>query len=185
MRRLSHEDFMARYLAAAVLAALVLAFAPACAFAHALGVDCTRRGDKVEVEAFYDDDSPAQQAKVHVVNARDEIVASGVTDAKGHWTFATPPPGKYEVRVDAGAGHRAKKTINVPGVESEVPVPQNDPPPPPAVTVSEGPTRAEFTRFPWIQLLIGIVVLGGVGGAFAIATVLRKNGTKGCGPCQH
>ncbi len=176
---------MARILAAVLVACLVPAFAPADAFAHALGVDCTRRGAKVEVEAFYDDDSPAQQAKVQVVNAKDEIVASGVTDAKGMWTFATPPPGKYEVRVDAGAGHRAKKTINVPAVEPRTPVPE-DVPPAPAVTISEGgPTRAEFTRFPWLQVLIGVVVLGAVGGAFALATVLRKNGMKGCGPCER
>jgi nickel transport protein len=176
---------MRRVLATAVLAFLLMAIAPACAFGHAVGVDCTLRGAKVEVEAFYDDDSPAQQAKVLVVNARDEFVASGVTDAKGRWTFATPPPGKYEVRVDAGAGHRAKKAINVPAPESAVPVPSNDPPPAPPTTITEGPTRAEFTRFPWVQVLIGVVVLGGVGGAFAISTVLRKNGTKGCGPCER
>jgi hypothetical protein len=172
---------MRRFLAIGVFAFLVLAFAPACAFAHALGVDCTLRGAEVEVEAFYDDDAPAQMAKVQVVNALDEIIASGVTDAKGRWTFAAPPPGKYEVRVDAGAGHRAKKTINVTGVEPNTPTEEQAPPMP----ISDGPTRAEFTRFPWVQVLIGVVVLGGLGGAFAIATVLRKNGAKGCGPCER
>jgi hypothetical protein len=167
---------MRRSFAAAVLACLVVAFAPACAFAHALGVDCTLRGAKVEVEAFYDDNSPAQQAKVQVVNAKDEIVASGVTDAKGMWTFATPPPGKYAVRVDAGAGHRAKKTINVPAAEPTTAAVAQDVPTP-AVSISEdGPTRAEFTRFPWAQVVVGVVVLGGVGGAFAVATILRKSG---------
>ena len=130
-------------------------------------MDCTLKAGKVEVEVFYDDDTPAQKAKVQVVNAKDEVIANGVTDEKGTWSFAAPPPGIYEVRVDAGAGHRAKKTINVPALE-----PTDDPPP--VARVSEG-TRAEFTRFPWIQLLIGIVVLGGVGGAFALSTMLRKN----------
>ncbi len=149
-------------------AAVLLAVAPTSVFAHAVGVDCTLKAGKVEVEAFYDDDSPAQQAKVQVVNAQDEIIASGVTDAKGKWTFAAPPPGAYEVRLDAGAGHRAKRTIHVPAVESIDK--------PPAVKITEGRTRAEFTRFPWIQVLIGVMVLGGVGGAFAISTVLRKSG---------
>ena len=35
------------------------------------------------------------------------------------------------------------------------------------------------------RALIGVMVLGGLGGAFAIATVMRKNGTKGCGPCER
>jgi len=170
---------MGRVTAAGVLAFLVLAFAPASALAHALGVDCTLRGAKVEVEAFYDDNAPAQKAKVQVVNALDEIIASGVTDATGSWTFATPPPGKYEVRVDAGAGHRAKKTIIVPAAEPEAAIA------PPLTIVEEGPTRVEFTRFPWVQVLIGVVVLGGVGAAFAISTMLRRNGTKGCGPCER
>ena len=53
-----------------VLPALVLLVGvPANAFAHALGVACTLRGDKVEVEVFYDDDTPAQKAKVQVLNA--------------------------------------------------------------------------------------------------------------------
>jgi hypothetical protein len=149
--------------------AVFLAIAPTSAFAHALGVDCVLRNGKVVVEAFYDDDSPAQKSKVQVVNAKDEEIANGVTDEKGTWSFAAPPPGAYEVRVDAGAGHRAKKAINVPAPE-----PSDEPPP--AVTISTGPSRAEFTRFPWLKVLIGVVVLGGVGAAFAVATVLRKNG---------
>ncbi len=149
-----------------VLAAIFLAIAPTSAFAHALGVDCTLKAGKVNVEAFYDDDSPAQKAKVQVVNAKDEVIANGVTDEKGMWNFAAPPPGRYEVRVDAGAGHRAKKTINVP-----VPIDE-----PPTATISTGTSRAEFTRFPWLKVLIGVVVLGGVGAAFALSTLLRKNG---------
>jgi nickel transport protein len=149
--------------------AVLLAIAPTSAFAHALGVDCILRNGKVEVEVFYDDDSPAQQAKVQVVNAKDEVIANGVTGEKGTWSFAAPPPGTYEVRVDAGAGHRAKKTIHIPTVE-----PADEPPA--AVTINEGRTRAEFTRFPWVQVLIGVIVLGGVGAAFALSTMLRKSG---------
>jgi hypothetical protein len=164
MRRSLFEDFMRPIIAVTIL----LAIAPS-AFAHKLGVVCTFKDGKVEVEAFYDDDSPAQQAKVRVVNAKDEIVASGVTDAKGMWSAAAPPPGTYDVRVDAGAGHRAKKTIIVPAV---APIDE----PPPTVTVNTGPSRAEFTQFPWLKVLIGVVVLGGLGGAFAISTAMRKNG---------
>ena len=87
------------------LTLLLSAGLPAPVFAHAVGVDCTVRGDKVEVEGFFDDDSPAQKAKVRVVNAKGELIADGITDEKGRWSFRTPAPGKYQVELDAGAGH--------------------------------------------------------------------------------
>ncbi len=153
-------------------ATLLLMFAPALADAHAIGVDCKLRASKIEVEAFYDDDSPAAKAKVQVVNAKDEIVASGMTDEKGAWSFPAPAPGKYEVRVDAGAGHRAKKVIDVP---ADAGPPIQIAPAEHVVTISEGPTRAEFTSTPWLKALVGVSVIGGLGGAFLVAAVFRKN----------
>lgn len=144
------------------LAGLILTLVPAVAQAHALGIDCKLRDGKVKVEAFYDDDSPAQNAKVQVVNAKEEVVASGTTDAQGLWSFLTPAPGRYEVRVDAGAGHRAKKAIDIPA-----PTTQGD-------TISEGTTRAEFTRIPWLKVLIGLAVIGSLGGAFLLASLIRE-----------
>ena len=146
-----------------LLAIALLALVPAGVMAHAVHVVGTLRTGKVEVETFYDDDTPAIKAKVEVLNAREEIVVSGVTDDKGRWTFDTPPPGKYEVRLDAGAGHRAKCTITVPGIAQT----QTEP---------EGPTREEITRTPWLKVAIGFVVIGGCAGAFLIATLIRKNG---------
>src|ERR1019366_3062257 len=136
------------------------------------GVDCTLRLGRVEVEVFYDDDSPAAKAKVVVVNANDEIVAQGVTDQRGRWAFPKPAAGKYDVRVDAGAGHRTKMKIDVPAatvqeaaigslldaslrVEEPVLAPFL-----PATTVGDGPVRAEFTRLPWEKMLIGFGIIG-------------------------
>ena len=93
-------------------------------FAHAVGVSCTIRGAQVEVEAYYDDDSPAIKAMVQVLNAKNEVIATGDTDEKGRWVFAKPGPGKYVIRLDAGAGHRAKATFTVPGFVNDLP-PEN------------------------------------------------------------
>jgi len=150
----------------ALPALLLLMLMPALAFAHNVGVACKLRGDKVEVEAFYDDDTPAQKAKVQVKDGKDEIVASGVTDEKGTWNFAAPASGKYVVYLDAGAGHRARTDLFVPAQNESAK---------PDETISEGPTRAEFTNTPWLKVAIGLIVIGGLGGAFLIASMMRKN----------
>ena len=177
-----------RRIPVSVLLAFVLpALFPAVAFAHAVGVDCTLRLGKIEVEAFYDDDSAAVKAKVEIVNANDEIVAHGVTDHLGRWTFRKPAPGKYEVRVDAGAGHRTKKKIDVPAttvqeaaigilldvsfrVEAPVSAPFL-----PATTISDGSTRADFTRLPWEKVLIGFGIIGCLSGALLLVSMMRKS----------
>ena len=171
-----------------VLLAFVLsALIPAEALAHAVGVDCTLSLGRVEVEAFYDDDSAAAKAKMQVVNANGEIVAQGVTDQRGRWTFRKPAPGKYEVRVDAGAGHRTKKKIDVPaatvqeaviGILLDVSLSIEAPaaaPVAPGTTISHSPARADFTRVPWEKVLIGIGIIGGLSGAFLLASLMRKN----------
>jgi hypothetical protein len=124
---------------------------------------------KVEVEGFYDDNTPAIKADVQVVNAAaGVIVAQGTTDAAGKWFFATPPPGTYEVRVNAGAGHRAKTTLVVPASTTTAA------PSPDGTAVNDGPKRADLTRTPWLKILIGLVIIGGCSVAFLIASLLRK-----------
>jgi hypothetical protein len=154
---------------AMLIAVALLASQPTTALAHALGVACKINGDKVEIEAFYDDDSAANKAKVSVVNVKNEVIASGVTDKDGKWSFATPAPGKYEIRVDAGAGHRAKKVLSVPGVVSE---------PAPSKQADPEPTRADMTRTPWLKIGIGLAAIALCSGAFTLGMMLRKNGTR-------
>jgi nickel transport protein len=96
--------------------ALTIAVALLClshAAAHALLADVRAGKDRVTVEAFFDDDTPAAQALVKVFDSGKKIVAEGKTDTKGVWTFPLPPPGEYQLVVDAGAGHRATKKLVV------------------------------------------------------------------------
>lgn len=97
------------------LPALVALLAlPALAPAHAVGVEAKLVGDTIRIEAFFDDDTPAQGAKVVVHDGANALVAEGETDATGGWAFAVPPAGKYTVRVDAGDGHATTTTVTVP-----------------------------------------------------------------------
>ena len=131
--------------------------------------------------AYYDDDSPAQKAKVDVVDAKDAVIVTGITDHKGQWSFATPPPGKYEVRVDGGAGHRAKRSLTIPGPMSaeatSAPVAE--------VTISEGANRAEFTGIPWLKIAIGLVVIGSCTGVFLLVSFFRKPETSAQKPSSR
>lgn len=178
---------MQRLLTPLVLAVLLAGMLPAGVFAHAVGVDCTLGLGKVEVEVFYDDDSPAAKAKVVVVNANEEVVAQGVTDQHGRWTFRKPAAGKYEVRVDAGAGHRTKKKIDVPAstapdaaigilldvslrIEAPVAAPLL-----PGTAISDSTVRADFTRLPWEKVLLGFGIIGCLSGVFVLVSIMRKN----------
>src|SRR5262245_25528357 len=69
--------------------------------AHALGARLRIDKDRVRLEAFYDDDTPADSALVLVLDAKKETVARGKTDAKGLCSFPRPRPGDYQVIVDA------------------------------------------------------------------------------------
>ncbi|MDB5307441.1 MAG: hypothetical protein JWO38_1643 [Gemmataceae bacterium] len=75
--------------------------------------------DPIRVEAGYDDDTPAEKAKVTVTDAAGNPVAAGVLDERGVWTFPKPGPGSYTVVVEI-TGHRDAVRLEVP--EAAAPV---------------------------------------------------------------
>ncbi len=173
-------------LAGPAVAIWIILTVPAVAEAHAVGVSAKLKEGKVVVEAYFDDDTPAVDAKITVTDLAGMMVAEGKTDAKGVWSFPPPSPGKYRVAVDAGAGHRASDTITItsaPRPTEKAPLANPDGPPQLApseagtasgelVVVSEGPSRSEFTgwrRFAWA--VAGVVVIGG--GTWIIMRLLR------------
>jgi hypothetical protein len=131
---------------------------PGAVWAHAIGAEAKLKGGRVHLEAYYDDDTAADDAKV-TVEGGGKVVAEGRTDEKGRWTFASPPAGTYRVTVDAGVGHRTTIEIEIP--EGTVP----------AEVVSTGKRREDFTRFPWQGLTVGVGLLGLVA---ALSWALRR-----------
>lgn len=118
---------------------LILLVAAAPAFGHKLLVQPKVSETQVRVEAYYEDETPAQHAKVEVWRG-DEMVASGTTDDTGVWTFAKPPAGTYEIRVK-DLGHAARLALVI-----EEAAPPPDPP------------RQSGVR--WGPLLIGLAIIG-------------------------
>jgi hypothetical protein len=131
--------------------------------AHSLGAECRLKGGKVEVEAYYSDDTTPTNARVTVRDAAGKVVAEGRTDTAGRWSFDAPPPGRYKVIVDAGDGHIAKKTMTVPaGSAAGLTIEAS---PAPDVRISEGPGRKAFTRVPWLKIVLGLGFIGVAGAA--------------------
>src|SRR5262245_49199303 len=94
------------------------------AFAHRLHVEAKVAGDQLRVEAYYSDDTPAQEARITITRG-DQPVAEGRTDERGVWTCPRPAPGTYTVRAES-AGHAARETLVVPQPD---PVPTTEPTP--------------------------------------------------------
>ena len=142
-----------------LLPLLLLLVLPLAASAHAVGIEAKLKGGTVSVEAFYDDDSPAADAKITVEDESKKLIAEGTTDAKGAWSFPRPRAGQYTVRLDAGFGHAAKTTISIP----ELPPPENPEAP---ISISEGPSRETFTG--WTRVFGALAGLGMIAGVTAL-----------------
>ncbi len=101
---------------------LVLLVSPA-AFAHKMEVAAKIPAESlsvIRVEVGYDTDEPTEKATVTLLDAAGQVVAVGVTDAKGVCTLPRPKAGTYTIRGDDGAGHRTEVTLVVPVSETEV-----------------------------------------------------------------
>ena len=160
----------------AILAVAALLAAPQQGDAHALHVDCHLRGEKVVVEAYFDDDTPADKAKVRIVDAGGNEIAGGQTDAAGKWSMERPASGRYRVEVNAGGGHFAKQTMVIPGEGDIGAAPAR---------VSEGPSRQEAARMFWPKLAVGLGAIAGFGIAVWIAARRKKEPPREAHPDTH
>lgn len=84
------------------------------ASAHGLGVEAKLQNGRVQLLAFFDDDTPASESTVTVESDDGVRLAEGRTDARGLWHFPRPKPGTYRVTVDVGDGHRTKIQLTIP-----------------------------------------------------------------------
>jgi carboxypeptidase family protein len=137
--------------------------------AHALGAECKVRGNQVVVEAYFSDNTAAQDARVSVRDAANREIASGKTDSDGRWSFPVPPTGRYEVVVDAGLGHRKAVSLTIDSPSKATPASSNQSQAP----VSDGPTRTEFTRWPLERIACGLVLIASA--SIVLRWWLRRN----------
>jgi hypothetical protein len=165
-----------RHVLAAVIALVGVCLSAAPAFAHKLLLDCRVKGDRLRVEAFYDDNTPAQQAKIAVENESQQVVSDGRTDGMGVWSCPVPGPGKYIVRGES-VGHAAKETVTIAATSPRTKTQENpfaerkptmDNPssvsdkalPEESASPHSASSREEKTETPWQEIGIGLAVIG-------------------------
>ncbi|MSR53531.1 MAG: carboxypeptidase regulatory-like domain-containing protein [Gemmataceae bacterium] len=156
----------------ALLAFVILSGVATPVFAHKLIVDPRIKGDRLHVEAFYEDDTPAQQARITVLNG-DTVIAEGRTDEKGVWSIAKPMPGTYLVKAES-LGHAAKETLVIAESKSRA---ENSVGGSPLTVVDNSDSladeeRAAKTRTPWNRIGLG---LGLIIGVTLMSLIFRKS----------
>ncbi len=101
--------------------AMVVFFAQA-AMAHKVVVFPYVEGDRVCVEAYFSDGSPAKGAEVRVYSSDGRLLLQGKTSEQGFFSFRPPERGDLKVVLIASMGHRAEamvKAAELPAVQVE------------------------------------------------------------------
>ncbi|MCA9438943.1 MAG: hypothetical protein KC978_24370 [Candidatus Omnitrophica bacterium] len=74
--------------------------------AHNLEAEIAVDNIQFTVRAFFEDGTPARSASAEVIAPDGQVLAEGVTDSEGRFTFSDELKGKIEVAVEDNTGHR-------------------------------------------------------------------------------
>lgn len=89
----------------------VIAF-PAVIQAHGMDIHPALLPDKLRVTVLYDDDTPARNATVKLINESGAIVMTANSNDQGIVEWPRPPAGEYQLKADDGQGHaRTRKLL--------------------------------------------------------------------------
>jgi hypothetical protein len=151
-----------------VVVALFAVASPASA--HKIFVQGKVDGNRLRVEAYYEGNIPAQQARITVENENKEVVAEGKTDALGAWSCPAPGRGNFILRAET-VGHKSDPyPLTVLQFPSD---PQSEEPKglPEEPKADKAITREEQTCTPWWKILAGI---GAIGVFFTVLWLSRR-----------
>lgn len=138
---------------------------PALALAHAMGVEVRLKNNQILIETFFHDNSPAPGSLVTIENEAGEKILSEKTDKEGKLQAPVPPPGKYKILVNDGAGHLSSTPLIIPKLNPADTNNQN-------ILVSKSPDRNQFIQTPWLGIVVGLATIAALG---FIASRLYQN----------
>jgi nickel transport protein len=81
--------------------------------AHRLNVFFSQEADAIVGQTYFQNGSPAQGAKVQILDSMSRPLAETLTDEDGRFRLPAPPPGTYQLRIDAGWGHGLVQKLEI------------------------------------------------------------------------
>jgi nickel transport protein len=120
------------------------------AYAHKLLMTVKIESKQVTVEVFYEDDTPAEEAKLTVTDTKDNKVLEGITDEKGVWKFPPPKPGNYQIKA-ISIGHAVKANFTITDESTALEESNSG--------QFSTPSRKEQTQFPWLRVILGLLAI--------------------------
>ena len=81
------------------------------ALAHKLLVDCRVVGQELRIDVFYEDDSPADGAKIQLF-VGESLLWTAKTDDDGRLMCVSPESGEYQIRAEH-YGHVSQKSFEI------------------------------------------------------------------------
>lgn len=79
---------------------------------HNLCAKVDIQGTNLRIEAWFDNETPADKAKVKLISNK-KTLHEAVTDEKGLCSIPAPGAGNYTLDVNAGGGHRTEITFTI------------------------------------------------------------------------
>ena len=130
-----------------------------------MGVEVRLKNNQILIETFFHDNSPAPGSLVTIENEAGEKILSEKTDKEGKLQAPVPPPGKYKILVNDGAGHLSSTPLIIPKLNPADTNNQN-------ILVSKSPDRNQFRQTPWLCIVAGLATIAALG---FIASRLYQN----------
>lgn len=130
-----------------------------------MGVEVRLKNNQILIEVFFHDNSPAPGSLVTIENEAGEKILSEKTDKEGKLQAPVPPPGKYKILVNDGAGHLSSTPLIIPKLNPADTNNQN-------ILVSKSPDRNQFIQTPWLGIVVGLATIAALG---FIASRLYQN----------
>ncbi|HMO35608.1 MAG TPA: carboxypeptidase-like regulatory domain-containing protein [Gemmatales bacterium] len=113
------------------------------ALRHKLCAVVQMAGDKLQIEAWYDNETPAENAVVSLFLKNKQLQQSR-TDERGICTLTIPPAGDYRVQVEAGGGHRTELVFSI-AME---------------ILADDSDSKETVSNRRWWGMLLGIAIIG-------------------------
>lgn len=137
------------------LLTLLLCLAP---LPHNLCAKVDIQGTNLRIEAWFDNETPADGAKVKLLSNK-KLLHEAVTDEKGLCSIPAPGAGSYTIDVNAGGGHRTEITFTIEAAVDEQTV---------------GADKESVFQRRWLGAFTGLVIIC----FFTITTIYLKRKAK-------